>query len=86
MTMLALDGNAIAGLLFEIFGEEMTTANGKCAHCGDRRQLAEFEVYLRGPGTVVRCRSCTSVLMVVVTAHGVNCVDLHGLAELQRGA
>ena len=84
--MLALDGNAIAGLLVEIFGEEMTTASGECANCGDRRQIAELEVYLRAPGTVVRCRSCTSVLMVVVVSRGINCVDLHGLAELQRGA
>jgi hypothetical protein len=86
MTMLALDGNAIAGLLFEIFGEEMTSATGECAHCGDRRQVAELQVYLHAPGTVVRCRSCARVLMVVVVSRGINCVDLHGLAELQRGA
>ena len=29
-----LDGNAIAGDLFEVFGAEMTTAVGTCAHCG----------------------------------------------------
>ena len=30
------DGNAIAGLLIDVFGAEMTTATGVCAHCGAR--------------------------------------------------
>ena len=30
----ALDGNAIGGLLIEVFGTEMTTATGICAACG----------------------------------------------------
>ena len=33
--MEALDGNAIAGTLFEHFGTEMTTTIGACAHCGN---------------------------------------------------
>ncbi len=80
--MDALDGNAIAGLLVEVFGAEMTTAMGTCAHCSARGPLAECEVYLGGPGTVVRCRSCGSVLMVVTSVRGRACVDLRGLAEL----
>jgi uncharacterized protein DUF6510 len=84
--MDGLDGNAIAGLLFEVFGAEMTTAAGVCARCGERRLLAESEVYLRAPGTVVRCRSCRSALMVLVTIHGLTCVDLRGLAELEPAA
>ena len=79
-----LDGNAIAGLLFEVFGAELTTATGDCASCGARGPVAETEVYLRSPGTVVRCRSCRSVLMVFVTVRGTTCVDLRGLAGLER--
>ena len=82
--MDALDGNAIAGQLAEVFGAELTTATGVCAHCGASAAVAELEVYLQAPGTVVRCRSCSSVLMVLVTARGVSCVDLRGLAELRR--
>jgi len=82
--MDALDGNAIAGLLVEVFGAELTTATGTCAHCGATGPVAELEVYLQAPGTVVRCRSCSSVLMVLVTARGVTCVDLGGLAALER--
>lgn len=79
-----LDGNAIAGLLVQVFGAELTTATGDCASCGARGPLAETEVYLRAPGTVVRCRSCSSVLMVLVTVRGTTCVDLRGLARLDR--
>jgi hypothetical protein len=80
--MEALDGNAIGGLLIEIFGAEMTTATGTCATCGAVMQVAEFVVYLPAPGTVARCRTCESVVMVVVEKRGINCVDLRGLASL----
>jgi hypothetical protein len=80
-----LDGNAIAGLLLDVFGGDLTTATGECASCGARGPLAETEVYLRAPGTVVRCRTCSSVLMVLVTVQTTTCVDLLGLAALDRG-
>lgn len=81
--MEALDGNAIAGLLFDVFGTEMTTASGVCATCGAQAPLAEFVVYVRVPGTIVRCRSCESVLMVLVEIRGITCVDLRGVASLE---
>lgn len=81
--MIALDGNAIAGMLFALFGQEMTTAIGTCANCREARWVGELRVYLRGPGTVVRCPRCDSILMVLVEAHRVTCVDLRGLTALQ---
>jgi hypothetical protein len=75
--MEAVDGNAIGGLLHEVFGTEMTGAASVCGSCG-----ASCQVYLRAPGTVVRCRSCESVLMVFVKIHDRTCVDLLGLAAL----
>jgi hypothetical protein len=80
--MDALDGNAIAGLLEEVFGRDMTTAWGACAHCGARLQLAESVVYLHAPGVVVRCRRCERVLMVFVQVRETRCVDLMGLERL----
>jgi hypothetical protein len=77
-----LDGNAIGGLLIEVFGTEMTTATGTCGSCGSVRQVAEFAVYRPGLGTVVRCRTCEAILMAFVQIHGVTCVDLQGLASL----
>lgn len=80
--MDALDGNAIGGLLHEVFGTEMTAAVSTCATCGATGPVAEWVVYNRAPGTVGRCRTCTSVLAVIVSARGMNCVDLRGLAAL----
>ena len=77
-----LDGNAIAGLLADVFGEEMTLATGTCASCGASGQVGTFVVYARAPGTVARCAACASVLMVLVSIRGVTCVDLLGLAAL----
>jgi len=68
--MEALDGNAIGGDLFEIFGREMTTTNGTCAECRTRAQIAELAVYGSAPGSVVRCRTCASVAFVLVNKGG----------------
>jgi hypothetical protein len=81
--METLDGNAIAGLLHDVFGGEMTTAAGVCAHCGAHARVAECVVYLGGPGAVARCRTCSGLLMVVVEVRQVRCVDLSGLASLE---
>lgn len=65
-SMDALDGNAIAGSLFEGFGREMTNVRGRCKHCGTRSLVAELAVYTRAPGAVARCRTCGNVVMVLV--------------------
>ena len=80
---MELDGNAIGGLLQDVFGTEMTDAQATCGTCGATGSVAETMVYLRGPGTVVRCKNCTSLLMVISHVHGLNCVDLGGLAALE---
>ncbi len=80
---MALDGNAIGGLLLEVFAADMTSALATCAACGAVRPVAETTVYLRAPGVVVRCRTCTNVLMVISRVRGLNCVDLSGLLALQ---
>jgi hypothetical protein len=80
--MEAVDGNAIGGLLHEVFGTEMTAAPTVCGTCGAASQVAELAVYLHAPGTVVRCRSCDGVLMVFVKINDRTCVDLLGLATL----
>ena len=77
-----LDGNAIGGMLIEVFGTEMTMAIASCARCGAARPVAELPVWARGPGTVVRCRDCAAALMTFVRIRGIFCVDLEGLASL----
>jgi uncharacterized Zn finger protein len=60
-----VDGNAIAGSLLEYFGQEMTVAVGTCQHCGTRSLIAELHVYMKAPGSVVRCRHCGNVVIVL---------------------
>jgi hypothetical protein len=78
-----LDGNAIGGVLLEVFGAEMTVAPGVCAHCGAREQLAATDVYVHAPGIVVRCRSCEGVLMRIVRGRDRTWIDLGGVASLE---
>jgi hypothetical protein len=68
--MEALDGNAIAGDLFEVFGAEMTTVAGACGHCGAVSMIAELRVYGRCPGAVARCPVCQEIVLVLVAIRG----------------
>ena len=61
-----VDGNALGGMLMEMFGREMTDALGSCANCGMVHAIGEMRVY-RGPGDVIRCPSCANVVAVAVT-------------------
>jgi len=79
---MVLDGNAIGGLPHEVFGTDMTDAEATCATCSATGPVAETAVFLRGPGTVVRCRTCSGMLMVISRIRGMNCVDLGGLTAL----
>jgi hypothetical protein len=54
---LWLDGNAIAGLLYDVFGAELTATERGCQSCGSITRLGAHRVY-RGAGTVVRCPVC----------------------------
>jgi len=78
-----LDGNAIAGTLSAAFGGDMTLVVSTCGGCGARGPLAETAVYLRGPGLVMRCRSCDAVLVFIVERDGRYCMDIRGVAELR---
>ncbi len=79
-----LDGNAAAGALRDYFGAEMTTAAGECRHCGTRALIAELTVYCSGPGTVLRCRACGDVVIVIVETDERLTVD-HRHYALARG-
>ena len=80
---MKLDGNAIGGLLGEIFAIEMTAATGKCAACGAVNAIGRVDVYMNAPGAVVRCPDCTAVLMRVVHGKGRYWIDLSGIRVLE---
>ena len=83
--MDALDGNAIAGPLLDLFGAELTTATGTCASCGAAALVAELSVYVSAPGIVARCRSCEAVVIVLVAWREGTRLDVRGMAALDFG-
>ena len=58
-----VDGNAAAGVLSELFVQDLTAARAKCAGCGSTRAIGELTVYAHGMGTVVRCPGCDAVVL-----------------------
>jgi Family of unknown function (DUF6510) len=80
---LKLDGNAIGGLLHEVFGVEMTVATSVCGGCGAVGAVAQLDVYVNAPGTVVRCPQCEQVLMRIVRGRGRIWLDLSGVRTLE---
>ena len=81
----ALDANAVAGMLNEIFGTEMTSVGSRCAHCGNRAEIGSLRAYgLNGPGVVLRCSTCTRIVMRLMRrADGTFLVDARGAAYLR---
>ena len=65
MEALMLDGNAVAGLLQEVFAVEMTTAIATCGACGAADAVGATRVF-RGAGIVMRCRHCDNALVTIV--------------------
>ena len=80
---LKLDGNAIAGLLREIFTVEMTLAECTCGGCGRVHALGRVDVYANAPGVVARCPDCTRVLVRVVRGGGRVWLDLSGARVIE---
>jgi Family of unknown function (DUF6510) len=67
---LMVDGNALAGLLREVFVHEMTSARVACAGCGEVEPIGAEHVYIQAPGIVLRCCHCEAVLLVITQRGG----------------
>ena len=80
---LRLDGNAAAGLLREVFAAEMTSALGTCDACWATNALGSVQLYAHAPGSVLRCPSCTAMLMCIVRLPDGLVVDLSGLRRIR---
>ncbi len=83
MDSLKLDGNAAAGILQQVFAVEVTAAESTCGDCGAVEEVGALVVYARGPGSVVRCPHCDTVLMKLVTDGERVWIDLRGLRTLE---
>jgi predicted RNA-binding Zn-ribbon protein involved in translation (DUF1610 family) len=59
---LAVEGNAVAGSPGQIFAIDVTAAEVTCPDCGGNSPLADEKSYLRGEGSLLQCKHCSSVL------------------------
>lgn len=80
---LRLDGTAVGGLLRTIFAHEMTVAVAVCNECGAKDFVATLMVYNQGPGTIMRCPACESIVIRIVRGNGRCWLDLRGVRSLQ---
>jgi len=78
-----VDGNALGGVLIDVFGREMTDARGCCAGCGAVTALGALIAYVRAPGDVLRCPACEAVVLVAVAMPAGVRVSLPGLRWLE---
>lgn len=82
MDRLMLDGNAIAGLLQEVFAVEITTAIGTCDGCGAAEPVGAAHVF-RGAGVVLRCPHCDNALVTIVEDRAGLTIGFPGIRTLQ---
>jgi hypothetical protein len=82
MDELMLDGNAVAGLLREVFAVEMTTAVETCGTCGAAEPVGAVHAF-RGAGVVLRCPHCDHALAKIVTAGSRVWISFEGTRSLQ---
>jgi hypothetical protein len=80
---MRLDGNAIGGLLLEVFGRDVTGSMGVCASCGAEGHVATLDVYVHAPGVVGRCRSCGAVMIRIVRSETRMWLDLSGTRTIE---
>ena len=80
-----LDGNAVGGLLGEIFAFETTTAEGACNRCGTVAHVGQQMAYVSDIGTVVRCATCDNALIRVAHNPRGYYFDLRGVRYLHFG-
>ncbi|MFE9203182.1 DUF6510 family protein [Micromonospora sp. NPDC007230] len=80
--MSYLDGNMLDGPLREIFAVDLSTATGRCAHCGTAGPMAGLHVFSHAPGLVGRCPVCEQVMLRLVRAPDRAWLDLRGTTVL----
>ena len=82
---LRVDGNAIAGVLSEVFVHEMTSARIACEVCDEVEPIGAEHAYMQAPGIVLRCRHCEEVLLVITQQDGRYLLGFKGSRWLQIG-
>ncbi len=73
-----LDGNAAGGMLMDLFAVDMTAALSRCAACGNSAMLGSHLLYADAPAMVLRCPTCTEVVLRVGSRNGRMVLDMRG--------
>lgn len=79
---LHLDGNALAGLVSEIFVPDITAARATCSACGTTRQIGALLVYATGMGMIARCPNCDSVVLRIARTPTLLWLDMSGATRI----
>ncbi len=80
---MMLDGNAMAGLLHELFDVEMTIASIECANCGNKGEVGSLWAFLESPGYVLRCPGCQNIILRLTITPDQIFLDARGAAYLR---
>jgi len=80
---LMLDGNAVAGRLQQIFGQDMTKAVARCVGCASNVEMGASIVFMHGPGVVMRCPACKGVIARIVETPAAIYLDMRGAAYVR---
>jgi Family of unknown function (DUF6510) len=83
MSDLHTDGNAIAGLLREVFAIEMTSSPRTCQSCRNVHAIGSHRLFT-GAGLVLRCPSCGDVAATFVELPDRYLVSLRGTWAVTR--
>jgi hypothetical protein len=75
-----LDGNAVAGELQMLLGFDVTVLQTTCSHCHKEGLFANLLAYVRGPGIVLRCPTCNSMVLQVVKTPQTIIITAEGIA------
>jgi Family of unknown function (DUF6510) len=80
---MRLDGNAAAGLLREIFSQEMTVAAATCTGCGVEHEIGSLLEYGHAMGVVLRCPECDGAMLRIARTPGWLRLDASGISYLR---
>ena len=80
---LHTDGNAIAGMLQEVFVAEVTDARRVCATCRKENAIGAHRLF-QGAGYVLRCPSCGDVAAAIAVRPDAYALSLRGTWSMSR--
>jgi hypothetical protein len=78
---LVLDANAIAGLLEQLLGSEITASPRRCGSCGQTHEVGRHSLH-QSAGIVLRCPSCGDVAAQIAELPDRVIVRFHGTWSL----